>query len=209
MALNLYPTMEFWLCIDRCFSVAFALRYSQKNKQFLCFIIFISVGGIIAIGVWANNLLTAMEKSEPTNCRYFTCLMKSRSEQYIIKISITCMNFICGCILALLIKFMVNTNNSVNAKGKNLNKTVLIIIFSTTFFDLVPNFAGQIFESITTKPMSTYIGPYVTTLSAFNTALCTYIYSRAFKTAFKNTQSSFHTPIQAYNNNPLKNNTPF
>uniref|UniRef100_A0AC35GIQ3 Uncharacterized protein n=1 Tax=Panagrolaimus sp. PS1159 TaxID=55785 RepID=A0AC35GIQ3_9BILA len=168
MALNLYPTMEFWLCVDRCFSVAFALRYSQKNKQLLCFIIFISVGGIIAIGVWANNLLTAMEKSGPTNCRYFTCLMKSRSEQYIIKISITCMNFICGCILALLIKFM-----------------------------------------ITTKPMSTYIGPYVTTLSAFNTAFCTYIYSRAFKTAFKNTQPSFHTPVQAYNNNPSKSNNHF
>lgn len=130
--------LEICLCIDRCASILFPMKYSTRYR------IYHSYGTIAAVIIYLvgylslNHLLAVIPISNLTDCLFFGCLLNNLPTHNLTQTKFITMAFSVGggIMLYILMKTKFSTNNS---KNKQICKTILKIIASSTIFLSAPS----------------------------------------------------------------------
>ena len=140
--------METFLAIDRCLTIIFPTKYGKTLKKYFSFFTTIMLILIFAFVIWITRTLESYPTFTSTQCLYIDCLNQSlkRKYTYETKCVLVGINQLSGIALFLLFKFY-NKNNT-TASMKRINKTLLIIIFSSLLFDFAPIFLNQILSMV-------------------------------------------------------------
>ena len=139
---SLNTVVETFLCLDRCLSIIFFLKYTSKWRIYTSFATLF--GLIISLGVllWINPIFSAVPESGTTTCTIFACFIS----QFVItltQLAFLAINSMAGVILYFLARFTLNQN----AENRRIIRTIVIVVASTTFFEIVPRiFAWFLFK---------------------------------------------------------------
>uniref|UniRef100_A0A914QMH4 Uncharacterized protein n=1 Tax=Panagrolaimus davidi TaxID=227884 RepID=A0A914QMH4_9BILA len=133
-----------------------------------------------------NKYFEIIPTTSKTACQFFSCVAGA-SNKYIFaaRIGFNIINIIFALILAFLIKKTIINSKS----AAQMNKTVFILLISTTFIELIPFLSAQIFVLVTGEQLFQLIGPFSTTAIVFNISLSVAIYYKTFKKLAKDNSS--------------------
>jgi hypothetical protein len=178
------PIFEFCLCIERCFAIYFPVFYNQRLQHFMHFISVFCFVFYVILFIFLNGILK-LPKEKITSCPFFECIFYQTIERDAIELKIifSAIDVISAVLLLFLLKFKFKKNG--NSEEKSLNKTVFIIIFATTAFEVTPNFIDYILIKSNLQTLALYIGPYRTTVSTANLLISTLMYYRVIKKRIK------------------------
>ena len=135
----LATVVETFLCLDRCLSIIFSIKYSPRYRIYWSWITIFGLLMSFGILLWINPMLSVIPESGPTTCTAFACFIITFYPTYT-KFGFALINSVAGVTLYFLTRFTLNDES---VKNRRITKTILIIIASTTFFELFPQLFGS------------------------------------------------------------------
>ena len=146
--INFVPIADFYLCADRCLSVAFPFRYRKTFKAIVAVMFVSTIAGVWLSYILATRYFAFYTPDATTTCAYYICLVVKL--RYPLIITYTKYAF-CGlkvgaaAILIALINFRKSSQKDLLNK---LNRSVLFISFTNIIFSFIPGLATDLVAKV-------------------------------------------------------------
>lgn len=132
---------EIFLCVERCISLIYPVAYTKKYRVIYAIVMFFGLLGFMGFS-GVDNYVKAFPASAVTSCQFISCFVGAVHKHiFFMKIGTNLISIVVAIILAILIKRVVINNKS----ATQMNKTVFILIISTTVIELIPFVSAQIY----------------------------------------------------------------
>ena len=140
--------LEIFMCIDRCISTLLPMTYSSNCRIYFCIVTVLSLIGFVLVFLHFNPLHTLIPKDEITPCRTFGCLLvfKQYGNLFQTKLSIIFTNTAGGIILFALVKTRLKA--FCHAANRRICKNLLIVIASSTCFEISPTLIALVIDLV-------------------------------------------------------------
>ena len=145
---NFVPVADFFLCADRCFSVAFPTQYQKLFKTILAWIFVICVVGIFILYIVVTNWFAFTTNESTTTCAFYICLVYLL--KYPLIISYTKYVFCSLNVVAAAALLILNHLRKSSQKDliKKINHSVFILSILNIAFSFSPGLIAGAFLQV-------------------------------------------------------------
>ena len=145
---NFVPVADFFLCADRCFTVAFPLHYRMFYRKLLGWCFAATIGVLLTVYFLITKWFSYVPEEPTTTCAFYICLVLRLRYPLImtyIKYTFCSLNVAADAVLICLIK--LKSSGHMTA-AKKLNKFVIIISLINIVFAFVPGLIVEFFKQV-------------------------------------------------------------